>query len=214
MPSEKAAVAEWGRAEWIMERIIKSHENAEIDMERAYAVIYEWLDGIDAVMAKDNGLLSEANIEELTLRVEQEMNILGFEVADRKPHHIIVRVKGEHSLERKADNQIPMDWWITSFCTIPRESERDYLRERRKEYLARQAKRFTPRGLAFPPNLYPVTIMGVDYIYGHCESSGGAAWVVGRDPSLFDYFLPGEVAKDAQDPDLRKPGHVPHCDQG
>ena len=190
VPSEKAAVAEWGRAEWIMERIIKSHENAEIDMERAYAVVYEWLDGIDAVMAKDNGLLSEANIEELTLRVEQEMNILGFEVADRKPHHIIVQVQEEHSLERKADNQIHYGLVDYELLHHTPESERDYLRERRKEYLTRQAKRFTPKDFVFPHNRYPVTIMGVDYIYGHCESSGGAAWVVGRDPSLFDYFLP------------------------
>ena len=36
----------------------------------------------------------------------------------------------------------------------------------------------------------PVTIMGVDYVYGQVESTGGALWVVGRDPMLFDYFLP------------------------
>jgi hypothetical protein len=32
--------------------------------------------------------------------------------------------------------------------------------------------------------------MGVDYVYGPVESTGGALWVVGRDPILFDYFLP------------------------
>jgi hypothetical protein len=32
--------------------------------------------------------------------------------------------------------------------------------------------------------------MGVDYVYGQVESTGGALWVVGRDPVLFDYFLP------------------------
>jgi len=196
VPSEKAAVAEWGRAEWIMERIIQSHDNIEIDMERAYAVIYEWIEGIDAVMAKDNGLLSEANIAELTLRAEQEMNILGFEVADRKHHHIIVQVNEEHSLERKADNQISYGLVDYELLHHTPESQRDFVKGRRKEYLTRQAERFAPKHFVFPPNLFPVTIMGVDYVYGHCESSGGAAWVVGRDPSLFDYFLP----RDGEEP--------------
>jgi hypothetical protein len=190
VPSEKAAVSEWGRAEWIMERIIRSHNNIQIDMERAYAVLYDWIEGIDAVMAKENGLLSEANIAELTLRAEHEMRVLGFEVADRKPHHIIVQVNGDHSLGKKEDNQVcygVVDYELLHYTA---EGERDFTRGRRKEYLTRQAERFTTKDLVFPPNLFPVNIMGVDYVYGHTESSGGAAWVVGRDPSLFDYFLP------------------------
>jgi len=190
VPSERAAISEWGRAEWIMERIIRSHDNIQIDMERAYAVVYDWIEGIDAVMAKENGLLSDANIAELTLRAEQEMSILGFEVADRKPHHIIVQVNGDHSLQKKADNQIHYGVVDYELLHYTAESERDFVRGRRKEYLTRQAERFAPKDLVFPPNLYPVNIMGVDYVYGHTESSGGAAWVVGRDPSLFDYFLP------------------------
>ena len=53
----------------------------------------------------------------------------------------------------------------------------------------RQAHRFEPRD-KFPPGLTPVTIWDVDYVYGQVESTGGALWVVGRDPMLFDYFLP------------------------
>jgi hypothetical protein len=30
----------------------------------------------------------------------------------------------------------------------------------------------------------------VDYIFGRAESTGGLLWVVGRDPDLFNYFLP------------------------
>ena len=33
-------------------------------------------------------------------------------------------------------------------------------------------------------------ILGVDYVFGHVESTNGLLWVVGRDPELFDYFLP------------------------
>ncbi|RKY10757.1 MAG: hypothetical protein DRP56_00010 [Planctomycetota bacterium] len=35
-----------------------------------------------------------------------------------------------------------------------------------------------------------VQILGVGYVYGPVEATGGALWVVGKDPTLFDYFLP------------------------
>ncbi len=190
VPSEKADVSDYGRARWIMERIIKSHDNIQIDMERGYAVIYDWLEGIDAVMAKDNGLLSDANIGELTLLVEHEMRTIGFEVSDRKPNHIIVRVNGENSLAKKGNDRISYGVVDYELLHYTPEGEKNYARGRRKEYLARQAARFAVKSFAFPPNLFQVNIMGVDYVYGRTESSGGAAWVVGRDPSLFDYFLP------------------------
>jgi hypothetical protein len=41
-----------------------------------------------------------------------------------------------------------------------------------------------------PKHLKYVSILGHDYVYGHAESTGGRLWVVGRDPGLFDYFLP------------------------
>jgi hypothetical protein len=41
-----------------------------------------------------------------------------------------------------------------------------------------------------PPHLKAVNVLGVDYIFGHAESTGGLLWVVGKDPDLFNYFLP------------------------
>ena len=38
-------------------------------------------------------------------------------------------------------------------------------------------------------------VFGMDYIYGHIESTDGLLWVVGRDPDLFDYFLPEKWRK-------------------
>ncbi len=61
--------------------------------------------------------------------------------------------------------------------------------KKRHDYLIRQARRFETQQ-QFPAGLMPVTIMGVDYVYGQVESTGGSLWVVGRDPMLFDYFLP------------------------
>jgi hypothetical protein len=41
-----------------------------------------------------------------------------------------------------------------------------------------------------PSHLKAVKILGVDYIFGHAESTGGLLWVVGRDPDLVNFFLP------------------------
>ena len=59
------------------------------------------------------------------------------------------------------------------------------------KYLKKQAHRFEDRDLStFPSNLKPTQIMGVDYVSGQVEGTGSALWVVGKDPDLFDYFLP------------------------
>ena len=53
------------------------------------------------------------------------------------------------------------------------------------------AKRFeTVTCNPMPAHLKAINLLGVDYIVGHAESTGGLLWVVGRDPDLFNYFLP------------------------
>ncbi len=44
--------------------------------------------------------------------------------------------------------------------------------------------------IEMPAHLRATSVLGVDYIFGHAESTGGLLWVVGRDPDLFNYFLP------------------------
>ena len=64
-------------------------------------------------------------------------------------------------------------------------------REKRADYFKRQEDRFDieiPK--KFHPYLHHVSIMDIDYVYGNVESTKGRLWVVGRDPYLFDYFLP------------------------
>ncbi len=51
-----------------------------------------------------------------------------------------------------------------------------------------QSTRFIATPL--PSHLEAVEILGVPYIHGHVESTGGQLWVVGRNARLFDYFLP------------------------
>jgi hypothetical protein len=68
--------------------------------------------------------------------------------------------------------------------------------QKRQEYLKRQRDRFEAVSKAeFYPHLYSVNILGIDYIYGNVESTKGRLWVVGKDPFLFDYFLPDRWEK-------------------
>jgi hypothetical protein len=41
-----------------------------------------------------------------------------------------------------------------------------------------------------PEHLRGGSLLGVDYVMGRAESTGGLLWVVGKDPDLFNYFLP------------------------
>jgi len=41
-----------------------------------------------------------------------------------------------------------------------------------------------------PAHLQATNVLGVDYVFGRAESTGGLLWVVGKDPDLFNYFLP------------------------
>jgi hypothetical protein len=60
--------------------------------------------------------------------------------------------------------------------------------KRRHIYLDDQRDRFQTAPL--PPFLMKSEVFGVPYVHGRVESTGGLLWVVGRNPRLFDYFLP------------------------
>ncbi|MBN2473857.1 MAG: hypothetical protein JXB62_04575 [Pirellulales bacterium] len=178
-----------GRRRYKMEAIQRSHDEIAIDWNRNYAVIYEWLKGIDAVEACRKGLLDHEAMAGLVERAGQDLHTNGFAVSDNKPQHIIVRPGIDGQLVNDRTGK-PL-YGLVDFELLKRTPIREsQLRaERRKNYLARQVRRFEPRE-QFPLGLTPVHIMGVDYVYGQVESTGGALWVVGRDPVLFDYFLP------------------------
>jgi hypothetical protein len=180
-----------GRKTYKMEAIISSHNGIELDIFRNYAVIYEWIKGIDAVQAFEQKFISENDMARLTLQSEQEAKRKGFMVGDSKPHHIIVRPNKDGKLARDRNGQIL--YAMVDFELLKRtpERERQVRKSKRQAYLEKQVHRFDVREpLDFPPNLKPVLIMGVDYVYGLVEETGGALWVVGKDPALFDYFLP------------------------
>ena len=186
-----------GRKQTRMDAIENSHDEIDLDWNRNYAVIYEWLKGIDAARAYGKGLIDREGMIAIFERAAQELEAKGYRVLDNKPRHVIVRPKAKNGLARDKSGAIL--YGLVDFELLQRTQEReDIMRaSKRKDYLLRQVHRFEIRE-QYPPGITPVTIMGVDYIYGQVESTGGALWVVGKDPILFDYFLPEKWRKSAR----------------
>ncbi len=191
VPHHQGDLFRLGRKEYKMQRKIRNHDEVDIDMLRSYGVIYEWVKGIDAVEALHQGRIGENVVAALTHQVEREMRHKGFTVTDYKPHHIIVRPVREGGVLKQRGGKIA--YAVVDFELLQRTAGREAVvtQSRRREYLREQAHRFDEDlSIPLPPHLRMVSIMGVDYIYGVAGSTNGALWVVGRDPRLFDYFLP------------------------
>lgn len=180
-----------GRKEYKMHAKIQMHKEIKLDMFRLYAVIYEWIKGIDAVQALKKGLLERKYVESLTLRSRDQLQARGFAVRDNKPHHIIVRPK-EDGDPAGTENEESL-YGLVDFELLERTPERQQRvkKTKRLSYLEMQRDRFLPRDPGnFPAHLKQTSILDVNYVYGRVESTGGALWVVGNDADLFDYFLP------------------------
>ena len=183
-----------GRKQTRMDAIENSHDEIDLDWNRNYAVIYEWLKGIDAARAYGKGLVDREGMMDIFERANRELEAKGFRVLDNKPRHIIVRPRASNGLARDKSGDVL--YGLVDFELLQRTQERENAMRasKRQDYLARQVRRFETRE-QYPPGIAQVTIMGVDYIYGQVESTGGALWVVGNDPMLFDYFLPEKWRK-------------------
>ena len=69
-----------------------------LDIGRDYLGIYEWIDGIDAEEAHQQGCLDELALRDLTRQSNLALNRLGYRVLDNKPRHIIVRPRPDGTL--------------------------------------------------------------------------------------------------------------------
>jgi hypothetical protein len=183
-----------GRRGYLMDALLQRHREVTLDPNRQYVVIYEWMKGMDASRALHEGLVDERTVRVLLARSNAELAARGFRVADSKAHHLIVRLRQPHELVK--DRYTRVLYGLVDFELLERTLQREQAVRalRRRSYLARQVHRFEAAE-EFPPGLSLVTIMGVDYVYGRVETSGGALWVVGDDPGLFDYFLPEKWRK-------------------
>jgi len=193
VPGEPVDWDQTGRRRHRLEAKRRAHMEIELHFLRNYAVVYEWIKGIDAAEAHVQGLLSAGELEALVEQAWDRLHEQGFVVRDNKAHHVIVR-PGDGGLARSKDGA-PF-WAYVDFELLQRapEWERQVRDRKRKAYLRKQARRFEVTA-ALPAHLHSVGLLGVDYVYGHIESTNGALWVVGRDPDLFDYFLPEKWRK-------------------
>ncbi|MGE5611265.1 MAG: hypothetical protein ACM359_18595 [Bacillota bacterium] len=195
VPPEKLQLWQTGRSKEKILQQIARHPGVEIDILRSYILLYGWIKGINAVETYRRTYYSPTQqqeyLAELTKTVHDDMEKKGFIVADHKPTHFILRMNGDGTICRRSDGRIV--YAVVDYELLQRTPahENAVRASGRSAYLMMQRDRFKPHRLSeFPTPLKPVDVQGVDYVYGRTESTGGSLWVVGRDPGLFNYFLP------------------------
>ena len=115
----------------------------------------------------------------------------GYRVIDMKPAHIILRQGARQPLLRDRHGQFA--YALVDYELLERtpEHEQAVRASNRQLYLEHMARRFEADAAGpMPAHLRETNLMGVDYVFGRAESTGGLLWVVGKDPDLFNYFLP------------------------
>jgi hypothetical protein len=195
VPSERLLLWQTGRSESKIAAKLARHPTVELDMLRQYVLLYGWVKGLDLVEIADLWQMKGAErndfLAHATDMVMHELDQKGYRVIDMKPAHVIVRPKPNRTLLRDRHGQIGyavVDYELLERTPVHAQVVR---RVNRQHYLQHVAHRFqVPSGNPTPPHLQASQLMGVDYIFGHAESTGGLLWVVGKDPDLFNYFLP------------------------
>ena len=199
VPAKRLELWQTGRSQSKIDYKKAKYRDVELDIYRQYILIYEWIKGVAsteaaAAQASQAAGYADANSFALAMmdRSIEDMQQAGFRVLDVKPQHVIVRPKPNGGLLQDRSGRTA--YALVDFELLERTPEygRQAKQERRQTYLERQRDRFRPlfRPDSYPRHLHPVRILGVDYVHGDCDSTRGKLWVVGRDPHLFDYFLP------------------------
>jgi len=210
VPPERMQMWQSGRSQERINRLKKRHPDIDIDILRQYKMIYGWIEGKNAVdVCEEAGLAGEelaGLLATITKKAISDLDAKGYVIADMKPDHVIVsgenverieRLKeagpGE-TLRRKVELLTELigrgEYAVVDYELLMRTPPhvQAVASARRHSYLDDQRNRFIATPI--PPHLEPVDVLGVPYIYGHVESTGGRLWVVGRNARLFDYFLP------------------------
>lgn len=210
VPPERLQLWQTGRSRSKINKITQRHLGINLDILKQYKLIYQWIEGLNIVEAfKEIGIPDEdldLLLKPITAKVIADLDAKGFVVADMKPSHIIIG-EGHVARMRKLGREIKgngdprQSGYLRSLIdeghysvvdyelllrTAAHEGEVKY--RRRHTYLDDQRDRFSEAPL--PPFLIQDEIFGVPYVHGHVESTDGLLWVVGRNPHLFDYFLP------------------------
>lgn len=195
VPSRRLQLWQTGRSEARIKAKITKHPGVEIDILRQYVVVFGWVKGLDAVQtAVVLGLEGEERdrfVAQANSMAIHELAQKGYQVADMKPQHVILRPMTDGTLLRDRNGQ--MVYALIDYELMHRtpEHEQAVRGATRRFYLKHMARRFDHQvSKPVPSHLKAVHVLGVDYIFGHAESTGGLLWVAGKDPDLFNYFLP------------------------
>ncbi len=195
VPSKRLQVWQTGRSEYRIAAKLARHPGVELDILRHYVVLYGWIKGLDITEVADRwglaGEVREMLLARATSLVMHELQLKGYRVVDMKPAHIIVRLQRDGSLLRDRNGEVV--YALVDYELLERtpEHEEAVRSVHRRRYLQHMARRFeTSSSKPLPAHLKATNVLGVDYVFGHAESTGGLLWVVGKDPDLFNYFLP------------------------
>jgi hypothetical protein len=195
VPSDRLQLWQTGRSEDKIRAKVARHPGVEIDILRQYVVIFGWIKGLDAVETAEQFQLTDSARAEFLARttslVTHELWQKGYRVVDMKPAHVILRPRPNQALLRDRNGQFI--YALVDYELLERtpEHELSVRSANRQIYLKHMARRFeADTSKPMPAHLQAVNILGVDYIFGRAESTGGLLWVAGRDPDLFNYFLP------------------------
>ncbi|OPZ20342.1 MAG: hypothetical protein BWZ10_00685 [candidate division BRC1 bacterium ADurb.BinA364] len=202
-PSEKVELWQTGRKKSMMDfhqSALRedqeggtSDEPIELDIDRLYALLYGWVDGISAADAFENRLIDEQELRDLTREVyHRTLKQRGYIVPDTKPEHFIVRPKNG-GLARDRNGKVLYALVDFELLRRTRAYEKLYRRAQRAKYWS-LLKRRDDEPLAERESLNPNVVFGIHYMFG-AATNQGRLWVAGRQPDLFDYFDPSRWRK-------------------
>ena len=211
VPPDRMQPWQSGRSRSKINRRQAKHPGIDLDILKQYKMVYEWIQGktiaevFEQIDINDDEIVKHLKV--INYKVLADLGKKGYLVADMKPEHIIISDADTMQIEEigRAENNIDTPkkqvdllyifikegrYSVIDYELLLRTAghENDVKQSRRHSYLDDQRDRFEPTSL--PAHLARMEIMGVPYIYGHAESTGGHLWVVGRNARLFDYFLP------------------------
>jgi hypothetical protein len=195
VPPERLKLWQTGRSESKIAQKKAKHRDIELDIYRQYILIYEWIKGASVVEVLDQTKIPKEKhaeiVERLTKRAISDLAQRGFHVIDMKPAHIIVRPSEDGNLVLESSGEIA--YALVDFELMERTPEHEHKvkKARRIEYLKGQSLRFVHTASdVLPSHLRHSTVLNVEYVFGHSESTHGDLWVAGNVPALFDFFLP------------------------
>jgi len=210
VPPQRMQAWQSGRSRAKINRIQARHPGVDLDILKQYKLVYEWIRGKNLVEIFEHIKVEMPDLvhhlKTMQKKALDDLTVKGYLMADMKPEHVIIaeddcsRIEGlgGNGDAGAASKQVDLIYHLLEvgkYSVIDYEllfrtpEHEDKVKATRRHcYLDDMKDRLEPTPL--PSHLSRTEILGVPYVFGHAESTGGRMWVVGRNARLFDYFLP------------------------